>query len=144
MAAPQRKYQERPYARPEEKRTSQRSAGHGPRRKRANASHRRFLVLVVVPMLLMLGSIYLHTVAANLGTEAEQLKGRISQAGDDKQRLDLQVAQLSSPGRVIGIAQKKLGMRAPNGKNLQIYSNHGEDAKRNGGEQAKENRKSPP
>lgn len=144
MAAPQRKYLERPYAHPEERRTNRRSAGHGSRRKRASASHRRFLVLVVVPMLLMLGSIYLHTVAANLGTEAEQLKGRISQAGDDKQRLDLQVAQLSSPGRVIGIAQKKLDMRAPNGKNLQIYSNNGEDAKRNGGEQAKEKRKSRP
>ncbi|MGI9049930.1 MAG: hypothetical protein ACR2GU_11260 [Rubrobacteraceae bacterium] len=108
------------------------------------APHRRFLVLVVVPMLLMLGSIYLHTVSANLGGKTEQLKGRISQATDDKQRLDLQVAQLSSPGRIIKLAQENSNMGAPSGKDIEIYGNSGEDARRNGGEQAKENRQSRP
>ena len=101
-------------------------------------------MLVVVPVLLMLGSIYLHTVAANMGGKTEQLAGWISQANDDRQRLDLQVARLSSPERVIELAQKKLNMRAPNGEDIQIYGNNGEDASRNGGEQAKENRQSRP
>ena len=101
-------------------------------------------MLVVVPMLLMLGSIYLHTVAANMNGKAEQLAGSISQANDDKQRLDLQVARLSSPERVIKLARKKLNMISPNGKDIRIYGNNGEDAGRNGGEQAKDNRQSRP
>jgi hypothetical protein len=71
-------------------------------------------VTVLVPVLLMLGSVYLHTVSAGL-------------AGG--------VAELSGADRIRSLAAEKLGMQDPNGADLKVYDRDGEDGTRDGGEE---------
>ena len=64
--------------------------------QKAAGRRRRFALLVVVPVLLMLGSVYLHTVAAGLDSRAAELdvqarsgpetKGRGSRSGSRSYR----------------------------------------------------------
>lgn len=138
MAAPQR-YQAWP-ATPLQ-RPNRRDAGKKARPdrwKRAAANRRRFVILVVVPVLLMLGSVYLHTVSANLGDRVATLEEQNARASAVKETLDVQVSELSAPGRIRAEAHA-IGMKEPSSANLNLYENSREDGVRNGGEEAQKN-----
>jgi cell division protein FtsL len=110
-------------------------AGVGARKKAAVAWHRRFAVVVVVPVVLMLGSVYLHTVAAGLAGKVAGLEEQLVRAEAEGERLEIRVAELSGAGRIRSLAAEKLGMRDPRGADLEVYDQDGEDGTRNGGEE---------
>ncbi len=97
--------------------------------------HRRFAVVVVVPVMLMLGSVYLHTVAAGLTGEVAGLEERLVRVQAEGERLEIRVAELSGAGRIKALAAEKLGMREPRGADLEVYDEKGEDGTHNGGEE---------
>jgi cell division protein FtsL len=107
-------------------------------RKKAAAWRRRFAALVVVPVVLMLGSVYLHTVAAGLTGEVAGLEERLVRAEAEGERLEIRVAELSRAGRIRSIAAQRLHMREPRGADLEVYDEVGEDGTRNGGEEKRE------
>jgi cell division protein FtsL len=135
MAAPQRRYRAsvgtRSVARSLEKK---RPSGAAARKKAAGRS-RRFAVTVVVPVLLMLGSVYLHTVSAGFTGEVAGLEERLARAEAEGERLEVRVAELSGAGRIRSLAAEKLGMQDPNGADLEVYGEDGEDGTRDGGEE---------
>jgi len=92
-------------------------------------------MLVVVPVLLMLGSVYLHTVATGLDTKAAELGVKIDRAGDEGERLKVLVAELSSAGRIRELAAEKLGMHEPGSSALKVYGSEVEDGTHNGAQQ---------
>jgi cell division protein DivIC len=136
MAAPQRRLRAsspaRPVARPVKARKPRAGAEA---RKKAAARHQRFVAVVVVPVVLMLGSVYLHTVAARLTGEVAGLEERLARAEARGERLDVRVAKLSGAGRIRSLAAEKLDMREPRGADLEVYQQDGEDGTRNGGEE---------
>lgn len=138
MAAPQR-HEARPATpgyRPDERRGTGKPVRSSPQRKAA-ANRRRFSMVVMIPVLLMLGSVYLHTVSADLGDQVAVLAEQHARAAAEKERLDVRVSELSAPGRIRAEAQA-LGMKEPDGKDLKVYESNGEDGTQNGGEQAQE------
>jgi cell division protein FtsL len=103
--------------------------------RKAAARRRRFAVLVVVPVLLMLGSVYLHTVSDGLGGKVAGLQERVARAEAEGEKLEVRVAELSGPGRIRALATKELQMREPSGADMKVYAKHGEDGKPNGEEE---------
>src|SRR5215204_7059293 len=81
-------------------------------RRKAAARRNRFAMLVVVPVLLMLGSVYLHTVAAGLDVRAAELGVQLDRVTDEGERLEVRVTELSGSARIKERAEK-LGMREP-------------------------------
>ena len=136
MAAPQRRYRAstaaRPVGRPVEKGRPPADVGA---RKKAAAWHRRFAVVVVVPVVLMLGSVYLHTVSAGLTGEVAGLQERLARAEAEGEWLEIRVAELSGAGRIRALAAEKLNMRNPRGGDLRVYYEDGEEGTRDGGEE---------
>jgi hypothetical protein len=102
--------------------------------RRKAARRRRFAVLVVVPVLLMLGSVYMHTVSAGLGGKVADLEGRVARAEGEGEKLEVRVAELSGPGRIRSLASEELQMREPGGADMKVYAKHGEDGTPNGEE----------
>lgn len=90
-------------------------------------------MLVVVPVLLMLGSVYLHTVAAGLDARAAYLDERLARASAEEERLGVRVAELSGADRIRLLAEEKLGMREPGVVALEINVTEGEDGAQSGG-----------
>ncbi len=129
MAAPQRRNRASVATRSVERKRSPGTVA----RKKAVGRRRRFAVIVVVPMLLMLGSVYLHTVAAGLTGKVVGLEQRLARDEAKGERLEVRVARLSGAGRIRSLAAEKLGMRDPKGTDFEVYNN-GEDGTRNGGE----------
>lgn len=132
MAAPQRRYRA---ALPTEPARPVRKRGPGRRPRDAVGWRRRFAVLVVVPVLLMLGSVYLHTVAAGLDGRIAELEARLDGARAEGQRLEVRVAELSGAERIRPLAAEKLGMRAPGSEDLRVYGREGEDGTQSWGEE---------
>jgi len=97
------------------------------------------VVLIVVPVLLMLGSVYVHTVAAGLEGEAARLEEERAWAESDGERLEVRVTELSEPGRIRALARKNLHMQEPSTKDLETYGSVGEDVASDKGEKNKEN-----
>jgi len=96
---------------------------------------RRFVMLVVVPVLLMLGSVYVHTVAARLGDEVVRLEEEKKEAESEAERLEVRITELSEPGRIRALAREDLDMRDPTGGDLETYyGSDGEDLANGGGE----------
>jgi len=137
MVAPQRRYRVStplgPLARPAEKQMPGGLRGEVSRRKAAGR-RRRFAVLVVVPVLLMLGSVYVHTVSDGLGSKVADLKERVARAEGEGEKLEVRVAELSGPGRIRSLASEELQMREPGGADMKVYFSHGEDGTPNGEE----------
>ena len=96
------------------------------------------MVLVVVPVLLMLGSVYVHNVAAGLKGETARLEEEKARAESEGERLDVRITELSEPQRIRAMARKQLQMRDPGGKELETYGRDGEDVAIGGGEKKKE------
>lgn len=97
-----------------------------------------FVVLVVVPVLLMLGSVYVHNVAAGLKGETARLEEEKARAESEGERLDVRITELSEPQRIRAMAREQLQMRDPGGKELETYGRDGEDVANGGGEKKKE------
>jgi cell division protein FtsL len=124
MAAPQRRHRS---ALPTEPAwpVGEPAAGRSPERvlrKKAAGRRRRFAMLVVVPVLLMLGSVYLHTVAAGLDARATELGVQLGRAQDEGERLQVKVTELSGSARIRELAGK-LGMSQPESGALKVYGN---------------------
>ena len=81
----------------------------------------------MVPMLLMLGSVYAHAVAAGLNGEVARLVEEKARAEAEAERLEVKVTELSGPGRIRSLAREDLGMRDPAGEDLRTYESDGED-----------------
>jgi cell division protein FtsL len=138
MAASQRRYKATlptEPAWPVQRRASDPSQDRTLRRKAAGR-RRRFAMLVVVPVLLMLGSVYLHTVAAGLDARAAELGVQLGRSRDEGERLQVRVTELSGSARIRELAGK-LGMRQPDSGALQVYGTRGkaEDGKQDGTQQ---------
>jgi cell division protein FtsL len=135
MAVPQRSHRasarRRPIVQPVE---TKRPSGT-PAREKAVGRRWRFAVVVVVPVLLMLGSVYLHTVSAGLMGKAAGLEERLARAEAEGERLEVRVAELSGAGRIRSLAVERLGMQDPSGADLEVYGEDGEDGKRDGGKE---------
>src|SRR5215208_1802178 len=134
MAASQRRYKATlptEPAWPVQRRASDPSQDRTLRRKAAGRL-RRFAMLVVVPVLLMLGSVYLHTVAAGLDSRAADLDVRLDRAREEGERLEVRVAELSGAGRIRDLASEKLGMHEPQSATLKVYGDKAEDGTGNG------------
>jgi cell division protein FtsL len=145
MAAPQRRYRATlptEPAWPAPSRAPQRSPERV-LRKKAAGRRRRFAMLVVVPVLLMLGSVYLHTVSAGLDARAADLGVQLGRVQDKGERLQVRVTELSGSARIRELAGK-LGMRQPESDALRVYGNESrgkaedgkqDDTQQKGGEQ---------
>jgi cell division protein FtsL len=135
MAAPQRRYRasvgRRSVARPVETKIP---PGAVVLKKRARRRW-RFSVIVVVPVLLMLGSVYLHTVSAGLTGKVVGLEERLARAEVEGERLGVRVAELSGADRIRSLASEKLEMRDPNGADLKVYDKDREDGTRDAREE---------
>ena len=130
MAAPQR----RPVVRSPLKRSVRRKNPEG--RKSGAWSWRAFVALVLVPVALMLGSVYAHTVAVGTGAEVARLEEEKAAAEAEGERLKVRVAELSESGSIRESAKEDLGMRDPAGKDLGTYGSEEEDVV-DGGEESK-------
>src|SRR5829696_9478585 len=122
MAASERRYKATlptEPAWPAQKRAKDRPQDHTLRRKAAGR-RRRFAMLVVVPVLLMLGSVYLHTVSAGLDARATELGEKLGRVQDEGERLQVRVTELSGSARIREFADK-LGMRQPDSDALRVY-----------------------
>lgn len=93
-------------------------------------------MLVVLPVLLMLGSVYLHTVAADLADEATVLEEKQAGLLIEKETLQVEVSELSAPGRIRSIARENLGMRSPGAEDMRVYDR--EDGEQDGGQKVQE------
>jgi cell division protein FtsL len=93
--------------------------------------------LLVVPVLLMLGSVYVHTAAAAQSEEVARLEEEKATVEDEGERLEVQITQLSEPKRIRTLAREKLQMRDPEGKDLRTQESDGEDVANEGGEKGK-------
>jgi cell division protein FtsL len=127
MAAPQRRYPTPNRGRAAARPIGARRAGA---RKQASGRRRRFAVVVVVPVLLMLGSVYLHTLSARLEGEVADLEERLDRAATEGERWGIRVAELSRADRIRPLASERLGMRDPEGADLEVYESEGEDGTR--------------
>jgi sirohydrochlorin ferrochelatase len=137
MAAPQRRYRvsisTRPVAPPARRQVLERQMPDGAAGRKAAGRRRGFAVVVVIPVLLMLGSVYLHTVSAGLTGRAASLEERLVQIRAEGERLEVRVAELSAADRIRPLAIEKLGMKDPGG-DLEVYDADREDGTRYGGQ----------
>ncbi len=143
MAVPQRRKRYgtsvgRPVQKRPEGRGVSKEATGGVGRRGAWKERRAFVVLVVVPVLLMLGSVYVHNVAAGLKGETARLEEEKARVESEGERLDVRITELSEPQRIRVMARKQLQMRDPGGKELETYGRDGEDVANGGGEKKKE------
>lgn len=122
MAAPQRRYRSTLPTEPAWP-AWERAPGKkrvGSERRRAQGRKRRFAILVIVPVLLMLGSVYLHTVSAGLEGRVAGLEQELNAARAQGERLEVDVAKLSAADRVRPLAREKLGMRDAGSADLEV------------------------
>ena len=137
MAASERRYKATlptEPAWPAQKRALDRPQDHTLRRKAAGR-RRRFAMLVVVPVLLMLGSVYLNTLAAGLDARTAELGVRLDRAREVGERLEVKVAELSGAERIRTLAAEKLRMHEPKSTTLKVYGGRAEDGKKDGAPQ---------
>src|SRR5215210_1647257 len=133
MAAPQRRYRATlptEPAWPLQERAPDRPPDRTLRRKAAGR-RRQFAMFVVVPVLLMLGSVYLHTVAAGLDTRAAEVGVKLDRAREEGERLEVRVTELSGSANIRERA-RKLGMQQPGSSALKVYGSKAEDGTHNG------------
>ena len=136
MAAPQRRYRASAAKRSGARTVVARRPPEAAARKKAAGRRRRFAVSVLVPVLLMLGSVYVHAVAANVDADAAHLNEEKARAEAEAERLEVKVTELSGPGRIRSLAGEDLGMRDPASEDLRTYGGDGEDVTEDGtGEQ---------
>lgn len=114
---------------------------HGPPGAPGKAAQReagrrrwRFAVVVVVPVLLMLGSIYLQTISARVEGRASDLEERLERAEVEREELEVRVSERSSPDRIRSLARERLGMLDPGATDIEVYGKDREDGTQKGEE----------
>ena len=137
MAAPQRRYRAtlptQPALPPWEQAPERPRVGKTPRKERGRRT--RFAILVMVPVLLMLGSVYLHTVSGGLESREAAMQEELDRTRASGERLEVEVAELSAADRVRSLAREKLGMRDAGSANLEVMGDsRREDGTQNEGE----------
>jgi cell division protein FtsL len=128
MAAPQRRYRATLPTEPALPAWEREPDGRRPARRTRKAPRKttqgrnlRVAVLVIAPVLLMLGSVYLHTVSGGLEARAEGLRNEVEAARAQGERLEVEVAKLSAADRVRPLAREKLGMRDAGSADLEVF-----------------------
>lgn len=106
-------------------------------RRRAALRRRSFISLVLVPISLMVGSVYLHTVSAGVNDRAAALEEGISRAEAERESLEVRVAELSGSGRIGALADEDLHMKDPGAEDFRVYDD-AEDGKSNGTQRQEE------
>lgn len=105
-------------------------------RRKTQRQGRLFALLVIIPVLLMLGSVYMHTVSAGLEARTAGLEQQLDQARAEGERLEVEVAKLSAADRVRPLARERLGMRDAGSADLQVYrGDQREDGNTDAGEE---------
>ncbi len=107
-------------------------------RRRAALRRRSFISLVLVPVALMVGSVYLHTVSAGINERAATLEERIARAEAERESLEVRVAELSGSGRIGDLAGEDLDMRDPDAADFKVYEGDAEDGKTSGAQRQEE------
>lgn len=107
-------------------------------RRRAALRRRTFISLVLVPIALMVGSVYLHTVSAGVNERAASLEERISRAEAEREALEVRVAELSGSGRIGSLAEGDLRMRDPGAQDFRVYEGNAEDGQTRGEQRQEE------
>lgn len=111
-------------------------------RRKAALRRRSFISLVVIPIALMVGSVYLHTVSADVNARAANLEQDISRAEAEREALEVRVAELSGSGRIGALAGGDLRMRDPDARDLRVYEGNAageaEDGKSSGTQRQEE------
>ena len=97
---------------------------------RSETSLGRVLAILLMPVLLMLGSVYVHTVAAAHSGEAARLEEEKARAEDEGERLEVKITELLEPGRIRTLARDRLQMQDPGGKDLWIQGSEGGDVRK--------------
>lgn len=130
----------RPVERPPSRRPSERPERKTDKAARRKAALRRrsFISLVVIPVALMVGSVYLHTVSADVSERATNLEERITAAEAERESLEVRVAELSGSGRVGKLAEEDLHMRDPRAGDFEVYEGKAEDGKSSGTQRKEE------
>lgn len=80
---------------------------------------------MVLPVLLMLGSVYAHVAATGASAEADRLAEEKAAVEAEAERLQVRVEEASGPDRIRREAREDLGMRDPTGREIQDYDNGG-------------------
>lgn len=120
-----------PSERPPARRSPARRPDKGAR-KRAAKRRRGFLVLVVIPVALLLGSVYVHTVSARVGERTASLEERLGRDEARQEQLGMEEAELSRAERIRALAGENLGMVEPGGGDLFMQGNEAEDGTTDG------------
>lgn len=107
-------------------------------RRKAALRRRSFISLVLVPIALMVGSVYLHTVSAGVNDRAAALEEGISRAEAERESLEVRVAELSGSGRVGALAGGDLRMRDPSAEDFRVYEGDAEDGESSGTQRQEE------
>ena len=112
-------------------------APQGRRRPEINVRRwRAFALLVVVPVLLMLGSIYTHAAADGISERIAGLEEQREMAGVRQENLDLRLTRLTAPERIRSEASA-IGLKEPVGS-LKVYGSQGEDGTNAAGQTGEE------
>lgn len=113
-------YRRRPLAKPGDRRAPA-PRPRGRSSKRGAARRRRaFLTLVVVPALLMMGGIYLNSLAGQFEERVMDLQRQVEQVEMQNRELKVQAAELSRPERVMDGA-RSMGMRQPGSGSVEVF-----------------------
>ncbi|MGI8649213.1 MAG: hypothetical protein ACR2KW_02375 [Rubrobacter sp.] len=80
-------------------------------RRLAARRRRSFVFFVLIPTMLLLGSVYLHNVAADTEERITALQERIDQADSRYEQLGVREAELSNPERIRTLAEDDYGMK---------------------------------
>lgn len=106
-------------------------------RRKAALRRRSFISLVLVPVALMVGSVYLHTVSSGINERSAALEENLARTESERESLEVRAAELSGHGRIGTLAEEDLEMRDPGAADLRVHGANGEDG-RAGGEQRQE------
>lgn len=80
-------------------------------RRQAAKRRRSFVLLVLIPLSLLLGSVYLHNVASDTQARITTLQERIDDADARYEQLGVREAELSNPERIRTLAAEDHGMK---------------------------------
>lgn len=125
------------------RRSSQRPVGRSPERSgrtgqsQKAVSWRAFFMLVIVPVALMMGSVYVHTVSARIGERTAALEERLTRAEGEGRELEVRVSELSSPERIRSLAGQELRMVDAAGARMMVLNGGEGELSRNGAEKDK-------
>lgn len=89
--------------------------------RRQSARRRRsFIFFVLIPTVLLLGSVYLHNVASNTEERITALQERIDETEARSEQLGVRAAELSSPERIRTLAEDDYGLEDADASQIEV------------------------